>query len=72
MELTDYEKAGIINTHIRNCVTAIFNINLEIISENAVSQPNQDTLDTLNIELVKQNARKSALIAEYEKLDLGE
>jgi hypothetical protein len=72
MELTDYEKAGIINKHIKECVTSIFNLNLELIAENAVQSPNQTTIDNVNDELQRQNARKAALLAEYEKLNLGE
>ena len=71
MELTDYEKANIINRHIKECVIGIFDINLELIAENAVEAPNQTTLDNLNNELERQNARKTALLAEYEKLNLG-
>lgn len=72
MELTDYEKASIINRHIKDCVTSIFELNLDLIAENAVDSSNQNTLDSINDELVRQNARKAALLAEYAKLNLGE
>ena len=72
MELTENEKAGIINRHIKECVTSIFELNLELIAENAVESPNQTTLNNINDELERQNARKTALLAEYEKLNLGE
>lgn len=70
MELTDQEKAGIINRRIKECVVAIFDISLEIIAENAVETPNQASLDSFNEELERQTARKAALLAEYAKLNL--
>lgn len=72
MELSKYEKAQILDDYIKNCVVAIYNTNLQIIAESAISSPNQEILEDLNKELENHNAKKAVLLEEYKKLNLGE
>lgn len=65
IELTDQEKLAIINQHIKGIVTNIYNLNVAIISESSLAQPNQENLDNLNNELQKENTKKQALLQEY-------
>lgn len=65
IELTNQEKLAIINQHIKSIVTNIYNLNVAIISESSLAQPNQENLDNLNDELQKANTKKQALLQEY-------
>jgi hypothetical protein len=65
IELTNQEKLSIINQHIKSIVTNIYNLNVAIISESSLAQPNQENLDNLNDELQKANTKKQALLQEY-------
>jgi len=70
-ELTTQEKLGIINQHIKSIITNIYNINVAIISESSLTQPNQENLDNLNGELQKENTKKQALLQEYATISEG-
>jgi len=71
-ELNKYEKANIIQDYIKDCVSLIYAINLKIIAEGALENPNIDIINDLNKELKNENAKKSILLEEYGKLGIGE
>lgn len=71
IDLTNQEKTAIINQHLKNIVINIYNLNIAIISESSLTEPNQDNLDNLNDQLAKENIKKQALLEEYAKLNEG-
>jgi hypothetical protein len=66
--LTNEEKSGIVSQHIKNVEYSLYNINLSLIEENAVSLPDSDKVDSLNSKIVDLNAQKAALQSELAKL----
>ena len=69
-ELTDNEKMNMINQHIKTCVSNRYNLQLSLIAENAVPSPNQDTIDNINTQIARENARQTALEAEAATLTI--
>ena len=67
MELTNQEKIDIINQHYKSSMQNAFDIQLRIIEENALENPNQDTINALNnnlnIEITKQKALDEQLLS---------
>ena len=68
MDLEKQEKIDIINTHLKSIVNNIFNINMLIIQESAVTPINQDSVDALELQLENAFAKKQALQSELEKV----
>lgn len=68
MDLEKQEKIDIINVHLKSVVNNIFNINMLIIQESAVSPINQDAVDALELQLENAFAKKQALQIELEKV----
>ncbi len=70
VELTDNEKLSMINQHIKTCVSNRYNLQLSLIAEQAVETPNQDTINSINSQLDRENARQAALEAEASTLEV--
>lgn len=68
MELTNDEKIGILNQHIKNVVINKYNLHVAIISEEATTPINQDNIDALNSQISAEQARYDALLAELASL----
>jgi hypothetical protein len=66
--LTNDEKKAIANSHKRSLETDQYNIQLSIIEENSVLEPNDQLLSTLNQQLISTNARIAALDSEIATL----
>lgn len=66
--LSNDDKTSIINQHKRNIQYIRYGIELSVIEENAVSTPNQDTLDALNANLADLDSKLAALDAELAAL----
>ena len=66
--LSNEEKAGIINQHLKNLHYNKFNIEISIIEENAKTTPETAALANLNTQLTDFNSRITALDAELDKL----
>jgi len=49
--LTNEEKSVIISQHIKNVDYSIYNVELSLIEENAVSSPDADKISSLNDQL---------------------
>jgi hypothetical protein len=64
--LTNEEKAGIINQHLKNLEYSLFNIEISLIEEKAVSS--SESLESLESQFKELNLKKSALLAELEKV----
>jgi hypothetical protein len=69
MELSVPEKNAIINEHLKSVVNNIYNINMLIIQESAITPINQEVVDALNIQLENAFLKKEALQAELEKVN---
>lgn len=68
--LTNEEKSVIISQHIKNVDYSIYNVELSLIEENAVSSPDADKILSLNNQLTDLNAQKTALSAELSALSV--
>ena len=66
--LTNEEKSAIVNQHIKNVEYSIYNIELSVVAENAVSSPDADKIASLNNQLSDLTAQKTALEAELSAL----
>lgn len=66
--LSNEEKAGIINQHLKNLHYSKFNLEMSVVEENAKSAPDADTLLSLNDQITDIVSRISALEAELAKL----
>ena len=67
-ELTNEEKAAIVNQHIKNLEYSIYNLQVSLVEENAVSAPNADKVSSLNSQISEANTKKTALLAELSDL----
>ena len=66
--LSNEEKAGIVNQHLKNLHYSQFNLEMSVIEENAKSTPDADTLTSLNAQISDIVSRVSALELELAKL----
>jgi hypothetical protein len=66
--LTNEEKSAIVSQHIKNVDYSIYNLELSLIEENAVTSPDADKISSLNDQLTDLNAQKTALNAELSAL----
>lgn len=68
--LTNEEKAAVVSQHIKNVDYSIYNLELSVIEENAVSSPDADKISSLNSQLTDLNAQKTALTSELSALSV--
>ena len=66
--LSNEEKTGIINQHLKNLHYNKFNIEMSIVEENAKATPEAESLASLNSQLTDLDSRIEALDAELDKL----
>lgn len=66
--LTNEEKAISIRSKIKSLEYGKYSIELDILAENAVNDPNQSSLSEWQIQLSNINAKKAALQLELDKL----
>jgi ABC-type phosphate transport system auxiliary subunit len=66
--LTNQEKIDIVNQHLKNVNYSLYNLSLSVVEENAVSEPNSDSLANLNAQISDLNAKKTTLEAELQSL----
>jgi hypothetical protein len=66
--LTDSEKATAIRSKIKNIQYQRYSFELDLISENATSDPNELTISEIQKQINDLNARQSALQAELDLL----
>lgn len=69
MELSNSEKKAIVSQHIKGINTSIYNINISIISANALQEPDQELITNLNAQLSKEEQKKAALMNQYSLLN---
>jgi len=68
--LTDNEKAGIINSHIRNIEINKYNAQTSIMTEEALESPNADFIDLQNNRIAQFDLQITVLNAELAKLNI--
>lgn len=66
--LTNEEKSVVVSQHIKNVDYSIYNLELSLIEENAVSSPDAGKISSLNDQLTDLNAQKTALTAELSSI----
>lgn len=67
-ELTNEEKAGIVEQHIKNLQYSKFNLEISLIEESASASPKQSLLDDLNKQINEVANKISKLLEELEKI----
>ena len=68
MTLTNEEKSAVVTQHIKNVEYSIYNLELSVIEENAVSSPDAGKISSLADQITDLNAQKTALTAELATL----
>jgi len=66
--LSNEEKAGIINQHLKNLHYNKFNLEISVVEENAKVTPETAALANFNTQIADFNSRITALEAELDKL----
>lgn len=69
-ELTDIEKATVVDQHIKNLGYTLYNLNLSLREAQAVAIPNQDTVNSLNLQVSDVTAQIAVLEAELATLNI--
>lgn len=68
IELSNEEKAGIINQHMRNLLVNRYNAELSVVEENSVSPVNQASVTALNNQITLINTKLTALQEELDSI----
>ena len=70
--LSNEDKLGIVDQHIKNVEYSKYNLELSIIEENAVATPNAEAIASLNTQIAQVNAKLQALATEKASLTAQE
>lgn len=68
IQLTNEEKMGIVEQHIKAIDYGVYGLELDLIEINATSSPDSSQLSNLNARLAALNAKRAALVAEKNSL----
>jgi hypothetical protein len=68
IELSAEDKITIVEQHLKNVLYSEYNAQLALIEANALSTPNQASVDSANAQLRDVTAQKAALQAELDSL----
>ena len=68
-ELTNEDKAGVINQHLKTLSYSKFNLELSKIEENSKTTPDSTALSSLTSQLSEVNVKITALLEELAKVD---
>ena len=68
IELTNEEKLGIVEQHIKSIDYGIYGIQLDLIELNATSAPDASQVTNLGTRLTALNAKRAALVTEKNSL----
>lgn len=69
MELSNEEKVAIVTQHIKSISSNIYNLQVSLIAENAITPARQESLDSLNAQLSVENNKLAALESELSSLN---
>lgn len=67
-ELTNAEKQGIVEQHIKNLEYSLYNLEMSLLAENAVASPDADSVSKLTASISNAEAKKTALLAELDSI----
>lgn len=67
--LTKEEKLQIINSHKKGLLYTKYNLEIDLVSENAKSEPDTSTINSINDRVAEVNGQISALDAEAAKVN---
>lgn len=68
MELTNEEKVGILNQHIKNILINKYNVHIAIVAEESATAVDQTKIDALNSQMESEQAKYDALLIELTSL----
>jgi len=68
IELTNEEKLGIIDQHIKSVNYALYGLELDLLELNATASPDAGQIANINSRISAANAKKSALAEERNSL----
>ena len=68
MELTNQDKMGIVENHLRASLVNSYSLQVSIIEERSMPNPNQENITALEVRLELELARQSALDNELSAL----
>lgn len=66
--ITNEEKLGIINQHMRNVQVNKYNLELTLLEENALTSPNAETVSGLTAQIAEANRKMAVLETELESV----
>lgn len=66
--LTNEDKISIINQHKRNIEYSKYNLEISVLAENAVSDPDENAIAGFNAKIADLDSKLAALDAEIESL----
>lgn len=69
MELSKDEKIIILNQHIKNVASNIFNLQVSLIAEEAISNEDSTAVQNINNQIAKERLKESALLQELDALN---
>jgi len=70
--LTNEEKIGIIDLHLKSIDYALYGLELDLAEANAISNPDTDLISSITARKAAATAKRNVLIAEKETLTAGE
>ena len=68
MELTNEEKIGILNQHIKNVLINKYNVQIAVIAEESATVIDQTKINDLNSQMSSEQSKYDALLLELESL----
>jgi hypothetical protein len=66
--ITNEEKMGIINQHMRNVQVNKYNLELTLLEENALTSPNTETVTAITAQIAEANKKIAVLETELESV----
>ena len=66
--ITNEEKMGIINQHMRNVQVNKYNLELTLLEENALTSPNTETVTAITAQIAEANKKITVLETELESV----
>lgn len=67
--LTNEEKIGIVEQHLRNLEYSKFNVSISLIEESSITPVKQELIDDLEKQIADINAKIESLVAELATLN---
>jgi hypothetical protein len=72
IELTNEDKLGIVNQHIRSIDYSIYGLQLDLLEAQAVGESDASTIANINSRIAAQNSKRAALVTEKNSLTVTE